>query len=51
MTTVSATGLTVNGVEYVPKSSVQVQQPNGDLKIVVLQRGWVLVGKLERNIL
>ena len=49
MTNVSATGLTVNGVEYVPKSSVQVAQPNGALKIVVLQRGWVMVGRLEKT--
>lgn len=49
MTNVSATGLTVNGVEYVPKSSVQVAQPQGPTKIIVLQRGWVMVGKFERN--
>lgn len=41
--------LTVNGVDYIPKSSAQVAQPNGDTKIVVLQRGWVMVGKFEKS--
>jgi hypothetical protein len=40
--------LTINGIEYVPKSSVQ-QQPQGPTKIVILQRGWVMVGRFERN--
>lgn len=35
--------ITINGVEYVPI------QPAGDLKIVVLQRGWVLVGKMTKE--
>lgn len=39
----------INGTTYVPKSMQPVVQPNGDLKIVVLQRGWVMVGRLERN--
>lgn len=38
----------VDGIVYVPKSSVQYQQPQGDLKIIVLQRGWVMVGRLDR---
>lgn len=41
--------LEVNGVKYVPKNSQQIQQPSGPMKIVILQRGWVMVGKLERN--
>lgn len=42
--------LTVNGVEYVEKSSVSTaKQFEGPIKIVVLQRGWVLIGKYERN--
>jgi len=45
----SVQSLSINGVDYVPKSSVQITQPNGPTKIVVLQRGWVMVGKLERN--
>lgn len=49
MDTVNTTELIINGVTYVPKSSGQVKQPDGALKIVILQRGWVLVGKLEKN--
>lgn len=41
--------ITVNGVEYVEKSSATQAQHQGDTKIVVLQRGWVLVGKFERT--
>lgn len=33
----------IDGVEYAPISS------NGVTKIVILQRGWVMVGKFERN--
>jgi hypothetical protein len=38
----------INGVAYVPKGSDKVQY-DGDVKIVVLQRGWVMVGRFERN--
>lgn len=38
----------INGVAYVPKGSEKVQY-TGDIKIVVLQRGWVMVGRLEKN--
>ena len=41
--------LTVNGVEYVEKSATENKEYAGDYKIVVLQRGWVMVGKLERD--
>ena len=42
--------LTVNGKKYVLADSIQVtQQFAGETKIMVLQRGWVMVGKLERN--
>ena len=44
-----ASEIEVNGVKYVPKGSVALVQPDGDLKIVVLQRGWVMVGTLERD--
>ena len=39
----------INGVAYVPKSQVSLKQPEGDVKIMVLQRGWVMVGRLERS--
>ena len=43
-----ASEIEVNGVKYVPKGSAVVQH-TGDIKIVVLQRGWVMVGRLERE--
>jgi hypothetical protein len=46
---VNSTEVIINGVVYVPKSSVQVVQPNGSTKIVILQRGWCMVGRLEKN--
>jgi len=33
----------IDGVEYIQKQS------EGTIKIVVLQRGWVMVGKFERD--
>lgn len=41
--------ISINGTEYVPKDSQPIKQPSGPLKIVILQRGWVMVGRLERN--
>jgi hypothetical protein len=38
----------VNGVTYY-STKPESQELKGDYKIVVLQRGWVMVGKLERN--
>lgn len=38
----------INGVSYVPKGTDKVQY-DGDIKIVVLQRGWVMVGRFERD--
>jgi len=40
--------LVIEGITYVPKGS-ETKQYDGDIKIVVLQRGWVYVGKFERN--
>lgn len=39
--------IVIDGKTYVPKDSVQ--QFEGDIKIVVLQRGWVYIGKFERK--
>jgi hypothetical protein len=40
----------VNGVKYLRKDSVKSQKEfNGKTKIVILQRGWIMVGKLERK--
>jgi hypothetical protein len=38
----------LDGVKYVLASEVK-QDFKGNLKIVVLQRGWVMVGRFERN--
>jgi hypothetical protein len=40
----------VNGKIYVPQSEKQLS-PNylGDIKIVVLQRGWVYIGRFQRD--
>ncbi len=43
-----ASEIEVNGVAYVPKGSAKIQY-DGDVKIVVLQRGWVMVGRFERD--
>lgn len=43
-----ASKIEVNGVTYVPEGSSKVQY-DGDIKIVVLQRGWVMVGRMERD--
>jgi hypothetical protein len=41
--------LSINGVDYVPKNSQPIVQPSGPAKIIILQRGWIMVGRLERN--
>ena len=39
----------INGVDYVRKDSIPEQQiVTGDIKIVVLQRGWIFIGRFER---
>ena len=43
----SIDSITVEGKEYVPKESVQ--EFDGDIKIVILQRGWVMIGRWERT--
>ncbi len=41
--------ISINGVEYVKKDSVAEKDIISDIKIVVLQRGWVVVGRFERK--
>ena len=41
--------LQVNGKIYVLKDSVKSQEFDSPVKICILQRGWVFVGRLERN--
>jgi hypothetical protein len=38
----------INGVAYVPKGSAKVEYTS-DVKIVVLQRGWCMVGRFEKD--
>ncbi|MCJ7527504.1 MAG: hypothetical protein MUO37_05245 [Methyloceanibacter sp.] len=40
--------IVIGGTIYVPKDSI-VKSYEGDIKIVVLQRGWVYIGRFERN--
>ena len=39
----------LDGVKYLKADDVKPVEYKGDLKIIVLQRGWVMVGKLERS--
>ena len=39
--------IVIDGTTYVPKGS-EVKQYEGDIKIVILQRGWVYIGRFER---
>jgi hypothetical protein len=41
----------INGVKYLRADSISipVQAFTGDIKIVVLQRGWVYIGRFARN--
>lgn len=39
----------INGITYVPKGSEVTKVYEGDIKIVVLQRGWVYVGRFKRD--
>lgn len=43
--------LEINGTKYVRKDSIQLTplEYKGDVKIVILQRGWIYIGRLERN--
>ena len=39
----------VNGFDYIRKDSVGEKVITGDIKIVILQRGWVMVGIFSRT--
>jgi hypothetical protein len=47
MTKTKVDELTINGTVYMLKSS-KVEH-DGEIKIVILQRGWCYVGRFERN--
>lgn len=40
--------LVIDGETYVPKSSISQPTLSSDVKIVVLQRGWIYVGRFNR---
>lgn len=44
-----ANEVSINGKQYVLKDSVSEKEINSDIKIVVLQRGWIVVGRFERQ--
>ena len=39
----------LNGIDYVRKDSIPENSYPGDVKIVILQRGWVYIGRLTIN--
>ena len=49
-TSLNVNEVELNGVKYVRKDSVKSTQYTGDIKIVILQRGWVYIGRFERDV-
>lgn len=41
--------VSINGVSYVREDCIKKEEIKGDIKIVILQRGWVMVGRFERK--
>ena len=41
--------ITINNKTYVPKGNESEQDINSDIKIVILQRGWIVVGRFSRS--
>lgn len=39
----------INGVEYVPKGNETFTPITGEIRIVILQRGWVMIGRYKRD--
>jgi hypothetical protein len=39
----------INGTKYVPINLNQKIEHTGDIKIVVLQRGWIYIGRFEKS--
>lgn len=40
--------VTIDGIDYIPASKVK-QNQDSPIKIVILQRGWCLVGRFEKK--
>lgn len=45
---ITDTHVVVNGKKYLPEGSQKAPNYTGDVKIVVLQRGWVYIGRFTR---
>lgn len=43
----AGSAVTINGVEYVPKGSDEPK--NSNIKIVILQRGWIMIGRWSQS--
>lgn len=41
--------LTIEGKTYIPKDSVVQEPKNSEIKICILQRGWVFIGRFSRD--
>lgn len=41
--------ITLDGIRYLRAGDFKEPEYKGDIKIVVLQRGWVLIGRLEKT--
>lgn len=41
--------IVVDGETYIKKTDATNTEYKGDKKIVILQRGWVMIGRLERD--
>ena len=40
----------IDEIEYVRKDEIEDYNPiNSDIKIVILQRGWIMIGRFERD--
>ena len=41
--------LTVNGIEYIRADSIPAEKPNGNRAVVVVDRGWIFAGDVNRE--
>jgi len=48
-TTIEANEMTLNGVKYVRADSIKEPKPNGNRCVVIVDRGWIYAGDVERK--
>ncbi len=41
--------ISINGVKYIREDSIKEAQPNGNRCVVVVDRGWIYAGDVERK--